>query len=125
MRRKGFSKAQVLRDLCLILVIAAAGVVLLVWMKCRGEEGSYALVRCEGVEIGRYPLLSDGTYSLNGGTNSIEIKGGRVHMMDADCPDRLCINQGWVHFTGQCLTCLPNRLTVTVVGGDDSVDLVL
>ena len=46
-------------------------------------------------------------------------------MTEADCPDKICIDQGRVRYTGQCITCLPNKLTVTVEGGGEpEVDLV-
>ena len=36
-----------------------------------------------------------------------------------------CVKQGKIRATGQVITCLPNKLTVTDYGGEDSgVDLV-
>lgn len=67
----------------------------------------------------------EGTIPVNGGTNLLEIKGNRARLVDADCPDKLCVRQGWIQYTGQCITCLPNKLTVTISGGDDSVELIL
>ena len=46
-------------------------------------------------------------------------------LTEADCPDKICVEQGRVRYTGQCITCLPNKLTVTLEGGDaPEVDLV-
>lgn len=118
-------KAQVVRDLCLILALALVALILLLFMRSTRNEGSYAIVQVNGVEISRFDLNMNGSFPVNGGTNILEIEGRRARLLDASCPDKLCVRQGWIQYTGQCITCLPNKLTVTISGGDTSVDLVL
>lgn len=90
------------------------------------EEGGVAVVRVNGEEVERHSLSVDGTFSLNGGSNILVIADGQAWLSEADCPDLLCVKQGKIHYTGQVITCLPNRLTVTVEGGEsDGVDLVV
>lgn len=109
-----------------ILIAAALIIAAVVWLGFRlnRDDGVYAVVSIDGVETARYPLSVDGTYPLNGGTNLLVIENGFAYMQGADCPDKLCVNQGKVRYTGQCIVCLPNRVTVTVSGADDGVDLV-
>ena len=114
-----------LRDLCLVLFFLLLSGILILAVKGFQKEGASVLVAVNGVEIGRYSLTLDGQYSLNGGTNTLVIEKGRAKMLDANCPDKLCVKEGWVKYTGQCITCLPNKLTVTVIGGDTSVDIVI
>ncbi len=90
-----------------------------------GETGDSVVVRVDGREEGEYPLGVDAEYILNEGTNRLEIKNGRARMREADCPDSICIKQGWVSRTGECITCLPNRVVVEVVKENDTVDLVI
>ena len=90
-----------------------------------GKEGSEVRVMVEGKEIGVYSLSKDGEYSLNGGTNTLIIKDGKAYMTDADCPDKLCVRQGKISRNGETITCLPNKLTVTVIDEKGEVDLVL
>ena len=90
------------------------------------QEGGVAVVRVDGVEVERHSLSVNGTFPLNGGSNILVIEDGKAWLSDADCPDLLCVKQGKIHYTGQVITCLPNRLTVTVEGGEsDGVDLVV
>ena len=89
------------------------------------QEGSKVRVMVEGKEIGVYSLSRDSEYSLNGGTNTLIIKDGKAYMADADCPDKLCVRQGKIHRNGETITCLPNKLTVTVIDEEGEVDLVL
>ena len=103
----------------LLILIAFAAVGL---MK---EEGAYVVVRVDGEQVARYSLLQEGEYALNGGTNILRIEGGKAYLTSADCPDHLCVNQGKIDQTGETITCLPNRLTVTVYGaGEDDIELV-
>ena len=90
-----------------------------------GKEGSEVRVMVEGKEIGVYSLSKDGEYSLNGGTNTLIIKDGKAYMTDDDCPDKLCVRQGKISRNGETITCLPNKLTVTVIDEKGEVDLVL
>lgn len=114
-----------LRDLCLVLFFLVLSLVLLLVVKGSQKEGGAVVVAVNGTEIGRYLLSINGQYLLNGGTNTLVIENGRAKVSDADCPDKLCVKEGWVQYTGQCITCLPNKLTVTVVGGDASVDIII
>lgn len=114
-----------LRDLCLILFFLVFSLILIFVIKGTQKEGGFVVVAVKGIEIDRYSLAVDGQYSLNGGSNTLVIEKGRAKMVDANCPDKLCVKEGWVKYTGQCITCLPNELTVTVVGGDTSVDIVI
>lgn len=112
------------RDMILIASILAVALVLLLVVELTRQEGAYVLVRVDGQETGKYALSEDGTYPLNGGTNILRIENGVAYLTDADCPDKLCVHQGKISMTGQVITCLPNKLTVTVYGTEESVDLV-
>ena len=82
------------------------------------------MVSVNGIEIQRIRLSKDGIYELNGGTNTLEIKNGRAHMVHADCPDKLCTYQGFIDADGQAIMCLPNMLTVVVSGPESETDFV-
>ena len=88
------------------------------------ERGAYVIVRVNGDEVGKYYLSEDGEYSLNGGTNILVIENGAAYLREANCPDHLCVKQGKIDQSGEVITCLPNKLTVTVYGNDGEIDLV-
>ena len=118
-------KKTLRRDLLLIgalLLVTAAAFLLVNGQK---TAGTGVAVCVDGVETARYSLLQNGTYPLNGGTNVLVIENGAAYIAEADCPDGLCIKQGKIRYEGQCLTCLPNKLTVTVYGGEDGVDFIV
>lgn len=105
------------------LLLAAIGAGL--WFFLGRTPGAWAVVRVEGREVARYSLSQNGVYPLNGGTNVLTVEDGAASVTEADCPDKICVEQGRVRYTGQCITCLPNKLTVTLEGGGaPEVDLV-
>ncbi|MDE5569453.1 MAG: NusG domain II-containing protein [Ruminococcus sp.] len=47
----------------------------------------------------------------NGGYNIIEISDGRIRISDADCPDKTCVNTGFL--SGDVpIVCLPHKLVI-------------
>ena len=115
---------KLLADLGIIFgLLFLAGVLFFLYFN-KGEEGAGVIVRVDGVEMARYSLSDSGRYELNGGTNILVIEDGAAYMLEADCPDHICVSQGKVRYAGQCITCLPNKLTVTVYGKDEGVELV-
>ena len=82
-------------------------------------------ITVDGETVATYSLFDDGTYVLNGGTNVIVIEGARVYMIHSDCPDHTCERTGKIKYVGQSIICLPNKLSVTIVGeSEDAVDFV-
>ena len=113
-------------DLILVVALLLLAGALYLTLNANRQEGGVVVVRVNGVETERHSLAVDGTFPLNGGTNILVIRDGQAWLSEADCPDLLCVKQGKIHYTGQVITCLPNRLTVTVEGGESNgVDLVV
>lgn len=64
--------------------------------------------------------------NIDGHENKIMIKDDTIKMIDADCPDSLCIYQGKISRVGQSLVCLPNKVMIEIKGSfvdDDDVIL--
>ena len=108
------------RDLILIGSILAVIAIAFAVVSLIKQDGAYVVVRVDGDVVARYSLSENGEYELNGGTNILRIEGGKAFLTSADCPDHLCVKQGRIYRTGETITCLPNRVTVTVYGGEDS-----
>ena len=114
------------RDFILIGSILAVILIAFAVVTLTKTEGDHVLVRIDGKEVAKYSLSENGEYELNGGTNILRIEGGKAYLTDADCPDHLCVNQGKIYRNGETITCLPNRLTVTVYSSeDDGIELEL
>lgn len=102
------------KDFILIGVIVAVIAIAITVLSLTKKDGDYVVVKVDGNEVARYSLTQDGEYSLNGGTNVLRIENGKAYLVSANCPDHLCVKQGKIDQSGETITCLPNRLTVTV-----------
>ena len=121
------NRKRLLRDIVLILIILALSTLILIVTRSRKEQGAYVIVMVENTEIARYSMTVNGIYDINannGKTNRIEIRDGRVRMIEASCPNHLCIRQGWISLEGQIIVCLPNKVIVTVHGTGGGFDFV-
>ena len=119
-------------NLILILVIAAvasAGLLVTRLMGANTDADTATVVIRDGAQnVYELPLGQDVTKTITTdlGTNVIEIKDGRVHVEEADCPNQDCVHQGWIDAAGQQIVCLPHKLTVDIVdeGAEATYDVV-
>lgn len=82
------------------------------------QEGAVAVVSVAGVETARYPLNQDTEVTVAGkdgkGSNRLSIHDGMADMLDADCPDKLCVHQKSISKGGETIVCLPHQIVVSV-----------
>ena len=48
------------------------------------------------------------------GTNTVLEEPGRICVSHADCPDQVCVMQGWISNSVIPIVCLPNRLVIQI-----------
>lgn len=61
--------------------------------------------------------LEDGS-----GTNTVQVEQGRIRISEADCPDQVCVNRGWISDSTVPIICLPHKLMIEIVGGEGALD---
>jgi hypothetical protein len=108
-------------DIILILVLITASVLLFV-LKDNGKDGKLLKVSVNGSEICTLSLDEDIEYEIQGfiSKNILIIENGKARMKEAGCPDKLCVKQGEISKAGESIICLPNRIIVSVEGGEES-----
>lgn len=111
------------KEIYIVASVIALAVISLLCINLFRKPGESVEVRVNGEKIAEYSLSVDGIYVLNNGTNVLHIKGGKAWLDDAECPDKLCVKQGKISKDGQTITCLPNKLTIVVLGESDFVEL--
>lgn len=50
----------------------------------------------------------------NGCENEIEVRPGSIGIVSASCPDKVCVNQGFVDNSLLPIVCLPNNVVIQV-----------
>ena len=71
----------------------------------------------ETVDQPRSFTLEDGS-----GTNTVQVERGRIRVSEADCPDQVCVNQGWISDGTAPIICLAHKLMIEIVGGEGALD---
>ena len=97
-----------------------AAAALLAGVSLLKTEGTFALVTVDGEERGRYPLSENAEVEIGDGEhyNLLVIKDGAAEVIDADCPDKLCVNMGEIRYSGQSIICLPHKTVVEIIDGE-------
>jgi len=71
-------------------------------------------------------LAKDNTLAILNGRMHIEIKGGKLRVLDSDCPQHICVNLGWIQYSGQTIACVPNQVLVEIKSrGSQALDAVV
>lgn len=50
------------------------------------------------------------------GINVIKIEDNKIGIIEADCPDKVCMNPEHIEKPGESLVCLPNKLMIEIKG---------
>lgn len=108
-------------DKALIVIIIVASILGLYFVKSGtfNSGTKYVIIEVDGKE---YKKISFGsniigkTIDINTefGYNKIEFGNQKVRVVEADCPNKLDVKQGWISSTGEVIVCLPNRLVVQI-----------
>jgi hypothetical protein len=110
-------------DLILIGVVVVLGLAVILFMNLTKEEGSKVVITVDGELYDTIYLKEDASYTVkleDGSYNTFEIKDGYVDMLDASCPDKICVNHKSIHYNNETIVCLPNRVVLEVENGEDS-----
>lgn len=73
-------------------------------------------------------LLSgiDGYLDISVENVVIRLENGRACFLYSDCPDKICINTGWLEKNGDYAACLPNGIAICIMDGERAeVDAVV
>ena len=88
-------------------------------LKYSGESGYLLIEDQYGQSL--YPLSEDTEVTLDGpiGESVIQIKNGEARFLHSDCSDDLCVQMGPITESGDWAACLPNRVFLTITGGEE------
>lgn len=105
-----------------ILILAILGLVF--YRNLEEQTAGTITVTVNGKVFGTFSLEQDQEI-LIGKTNQLVIEDGKADMIEADCPDQICVNHKAISKNKESIVCLPNKVIVEVVGGEEaSLDAV-
>ncbi len=97
-------------------------------MMAGNKGGEWVVVTVSGERYAVLPLDEDREITIpgeNGLDNLLVIRDGYADIAEADCPDKICVHQRKIHYKGETIVCLPNRVVISIEGGEEGeVDAV-
>lgn len=115
-------------DFILIGVVILLCIGALVYFQLTKEEGSKVVITIDGEVYDTLDLNKETTLTVegdNGIYNTFQVKDGAVDMIDASCPDLLCVKQKDIHYNHETIVCLPNKVVIEVISSVESeVDMI-
>ena len=122
--KNAYKKTAVIISAVLLLLVLASCLLLL--HPQSGADGYIAEIYQEGRLLYSIPLNQFSQPRVlvveteSGGRNEIQILPGSIGVISADCPDKLCVHQGFLSDSGLPIICLPNRLVIQLRPADTS-----
>jgi hypothetical protein len=88
------------------------------------EQASKLKIRQGDKIIGTYDLNQTRELKIAGpmGESLISINQGKVRFKQSPCHNQYCVHQGWLSRAGQVAICLPNQISLQLMGAKSAYD---
>ena len=110
---------------CLLAAVAASAA----WLLLRDGDTDAPTARIlrdgvllEEIDLNQVEESYTLTFEDERGTNTVLVEPGRIRISEADCPDQVCVNQGFISDGTVPIVCLPHRLLVEIVGAEGDLE---
>jgi len=111
-----------------MLLLAAVLCLPLLYARFWEPQGpaSQLLVQTGGDEPRMLALYPDRQLHIQGplGESIIEIREGRGRFLHSPCNGQVCVHTGWLSAAGELAACLPNRISIQLLGGPARFDAI-
>ncbi len=99
-------------------------VILLFQTLWTNSPASRLQVRMGDKIIGTYDLNQNKELHIHGplGESQISISQGKVRFKQSPCNNQYCVHQGWLNRAGQVAVCLPNQISIQLIGENKPYD---
>ena len=119
------------KELILILILLLGALIAYLALNRQQESKDYGSIRITvgGAEYGTYSLAKDQVVKIND-HNTCRIQNGTAKMIEATCPDHICITQPPIDEKGGFIICLPNQVIIEGLPAsgssstDDGLDMI-
>ena len=102
-------------------IAAAAGIV---YLSAQETGKKFACIFEDGKLVHKIDLTQvTRSYSIELEGNIVFVEKGKISIIEADCPDKLCIKQGAIENGARPIVCLPNNVVIKLTDDETDVDL--
>lgn len=109
-----------------IIIFAAVLIICIgafIALRNSGAAGNIAVIRVDGdvykkIDLNTVAVAYDMEIKTKYGYNKINVSSDGICVVESNCRDHICIDQGRVNTAGVPIVCLPHRLTIEIEGGN-------
>lgn len=107
-----------------VIVISAIIVICTFLTLWSNAPASQLQIRQADKMIGTYDLNQTRELHIHGplGESHISINQGKVRFKQSPCTNQYCVHQGWLSHAGQVAICLPNQISLQLIGENKPYD---
>ena len=115
---KEYRKALIL--ICCVIALCALSVFSIVLRRNQDKNSYGAYIYSDGelqttIDLSQITETQDITFSDGaGGYNIIRISYGKIEVIEANCPDKVCVHMGAIHSSSIPIVCLPHKLVIVL-----------
>ena len=109
------------KEIIIFAVLVAAALITWAAMSHKRTLTDHGRIRItvDGQLFGEYPLNEDQKIKING-TNTCRVRDGKAKMIEATCPDHLCIHMDEIGERGGMIICLPNKVIIEGIPSEEA-----
>ena len=114
-------------DILLIIslsFLSLAAIIGVRWIQKKSTIQPVAVVMIEKEEYKKYPLNKNITEKIQlstGEYNILEIRNGKADIIEASCPDQICVHHRSIELNQENIVCLPHQLVVEIQNGKEQI----
>ena len=102
-------------------IAAAAGII---YLNAQETGKKFACIFEDGKLVHKIDLTQvTRAYTIELEGNIVFVEKGQISIIEADCPDKLCIKQGAIENGARPIVCLPNNVVIKLTDDETDVDL--
>lgn len=104
-------------EILIICIIVILSVFLFLLYKMFRHDGKSAVITIDSEVIDTINLETEKSriFKLDGHENVIiEIMDGQIRVLSSDCPDKICVQSGFISQVGESIICMPNKLIIEI-----------
>ncbi|MDS1029186.1 NusG domain II-containing protein [Bacillota bacterium LX-D] len=96
------------------------------WLKTR-SQGEIVVIKAKGQpqqEIRLNEIQNGQEIKVQGliGTSVLKIEDEEIRFIDSPCRDKICVRRGWIQHHGEAAVCVPNQVSVEIIGKRSDLD---
>lgn len=102
------------------MVLCALSVFLIVFRRNQDKNSYTAYIYSDGelqttIDLSQITETQDITFLDGaGGYNIIRISYGKIEVIEANCPDKVCVHMGAIHSSSIPIVCLPHKMVIVL-----------